>query len=235
MIGNELENHKHKLNDTNHLYQELDFVCFADYAEASRAILKHLRSQFNFDLWMVTQVKGDDWIVLEASENGYGVKSGDVYNWHDSFCSRMVKAKGPNVAPKVEDVPAYVEAEIGKQFRIGSYIGLPMYTEEGVLFGTLCAIDPSTQNFNTQKDFPQIKILARILTSLLNSELKNIEQESEIDGIRKIAHLDKLTGLLNRRGWDAALKREHRRLNNLKSPSTVFTFDLDGLKSKIWR
>jgi len=212
MFNHQLENQKNKSHDKNSFYQDFDFVCFADYEEASRAIIKHLKAQFDFDLWMVTCVKGDDWIVLEASANDYGVKSGDVYNWHDSFCSRMVEAKGPNVAPNVEDVPAYVEAEIGKQFRIGSYIGLPMYTEQGVLFGTLCAIDPSTQTFNIEKDFPQIKILARILTSLLNSELKNVEQKSEIAGIRKIAHRDQLTGLLNRRGWDAALKRQHRRL-----------------------
>jgi len=207
-----------------------DWTCFTNYKEASHAILKYLHTQFDLDLWMTTRVKDNDWIVLETSNNDYGVKSGDIYKWQDSFCSRMVKEKGTNVALNVEDVPEYLDAKIGKQFSIGSYIGLPVYTETGELFGTLCAIDPSPQTFNVAKKFPQVQVFARLLGSLLNSELKVAEQEREIVGVLKTAHHDELTGLLNRSGWDTAVKREQTRLETFKNSITVFTFDLDGLK-----
>jgi len=211
--------------------EDLDFNCFENYKEASHAILKYLHNQFDFDLWMTTRVKDKDWVILEASDNDYGVKSGDVYKWQDSFCSRMVEEKGPNIALNVADVPEYLEAEIGKQFPIGSYVGLPMYTETGELFGTLCAIDPSSQSFNVDKDFPRIQMFARLLASLLNSELKVAEQEREIVGVRKTAQHDELTGLLNRSGWAASVEREQKRLETFENPITVFTLDLDGLKA----
>jgi len=229
MFDHRLENQVMKFNDKEFFYR--DFDCFENYAEASRAILKYLRVKFDFDLWMVTQVNGDDWIVLEASDNGYGVKLGDIYKWQDSFCSRMVEAKGPNIALNVKDVPEYLEAEIGKQFQIGSYVGLPLYTREGNLFGTLCAIDPYPQKVNINKEFPQIKILARLLTSMLASELKVVEQKGQIASFREEAHRDELTGLLNRRGWDVAVKREQSLLDEFNNSITVFTFDLDGLKT----
>jgi len=210
--------------------KNFDYSCFTNYQEASHVILKHLHAEFNFDLWMTTRVKNQDWIILEVSENRYDVRSGDVYQWQDSFCSRMVEGKGPNVALNVDCVPEYLEAKIRNQFSIGSYLGLPMYSEEGVLLGTLCAIDPSSQTFNIKKELPQVQMFSRILASFLNSEMKTIEHEKEIAGIREIAHYDELTGLLNRGGWGAAVKRKKKYLESDSSPLSVFTFDLDGLK-----
>lgn len=36
----------------------------------------------------------NDWIVLQAKDSGYGVKAGQVFNWADSYCSKMVLGKG---------------------------------------------------------------------------------------------------------------------------------------------
>ena len=72
-----------------------DLTNFQTFQEASEAVLNHLHEILGFDLWMVTRTEGEDWIVLQAADQGYGVSKGDVFRWTDSFCSRMVEGLGP--------------------------------------------------------------------------------------------------------------------------------------------
>ncbi len=209
---------------------EIDFSTFANFSEASRAALGYLKDRLGFDLWMVTQTDSPHWIMLETSDNSYDVRRGNVFKWQDSFCSRMVEGKGPQVALDVDEVPEYLEAEIGKQVPIGAYLGVPMYGDDGLLQGTLCAIDPAPQSFDVEKEFPQIQLFARFLSSMYSSELRAIENEKEIDRVSKRVGHDALTGLLNRFGWDEAVRREQKRFDRYKQELTFFVLDLDNLK-----
>jgi len=93
---------------------------------------------------MVTRTKGDDWIVLHAEDHGYGVENDAVFKRADSFCSQMVQGLGPSMASDSDLMPAYASAPIGKQVKIGAYVGVPLSDADGSLFGTLCAIDPDS-------------------------------------------------------------------------------------------
>ena len=54
-----------------------------DFESAGRSILEFLHKRFGFDLWMVTRTDGDNWIVLQTEDHGYGVKPGTVFRWAD--------------------------------------------------------------------------------------------------------------------------------------------------------
>ena len=56
----------------------------------------------------------------------------------------MVLGKGPRIAPDSKD-SLYAEAGINKLVDINAYIGQPLFNEDGSIFGTLCAVDPSVQ------------------------------------------------------------------------------------------
>ena len=71
---------------------------YTDFESASRAVLAFLHDRLGFDLWMVTRTEGDDWIVLQSEDHGYGVKDGTVFRWADSFFSQMVLGRGPCIA-----------------------------------------------------------------------------------------------------------------------------------------
>ena len=73
---------------------------FSDFDAAAHSVLEFLYHRLSFDLWMVTRTEGDDWIVLQALDHGYGVKEGSVFRWADSFCSQMVLGLGPCIAPR---------------------------------------------------------------------------------------------------------------------------------------
>ena len=200
------------------------------FLPAARDVLEYLQMRFGFGLWMVTRTCGEDWIVLAAEDQCYKVKEGDVFKWTDSFCSRMIRGEGPRIAPNSAEVAAYNEAPIGRQVSIGAYIGMPLRREDGDLFGTLCAIDPYPQPEEITRELPQVELLARLLETILEAELKAQEEYRRAQRAEALAMSDSLTGLFNRRGWDELLAAEETRCVRYSHPAAVVSIDLDDLK-----
>lgn len=207
----------------------IDASQLLDFNTAALAVLTYLHDRLGFDLWMVTRTEGNDWIVLQANDQGYGVKVGDVFRWTDSFCSRMVTGEGPRIAPCSDDVDAYTAAPIGQQVKIGAYVGVPLVNEDGSLFGTLCAIDPTPQPPAIQQELPLIELLAQLLSRILHADAKATEQARLADRLQTEALTDGLTGLYNRRGWDQLLDSEEERCAIYGYPACVIVIDIDDL------
>jgi diguanylate cyclase (GGDEF)-like protein len=201
-----------------------------DFEHAGRAVLEFLHRRFGFGLWMITRVEGDDWIVLQSEDHGYGVGAGQVFRWTDSFCFRMVEGLGPRVAPDTDLVPAFASAPIGRQVPIRAYVGVPLTHRDGSLFGTLCAIDPARQPDGIVKECDLIELLASMLSSILQSELKVAEEARRRERLEMEALVDPLTRLSNRRAWNELLAREEERCRRYGHPAALFMADLDDLK-----
>jgi diguanylate cyclase (GGDEF)-like protein len=201
-----------------------------DFDSAARAVIAFLHQRLGFGLWMVTRAEGDDWIVLQSEDHGYNVATGTVFRWADSFCSRMVRGHGPRVAPDSAQVPAYAAAPIGRQVPIGSYIGAPLFKEDGSLFGTLCAIDPKRQPAAIEHEQELVELLATLLSTILQAELKATQAIRKSERLQVEADTDLMTTLYNRRAWDRLLDREEERCRRYGHPAYVIAVDLDGLK-----
>ncbi|WP_186776471.1 sensor domain-containing diguanylate cyclase [Rubripirellula reticaptiva] len=175
---------------------------------------------------MVTRTEGDDWIVLDANDHGYGVAPGNVFSWADSFCSRMVLGKGPCIAPASQSIPAYVAAPIGQQVPIGAYIGIPLEDADGGLFGTLCAIDPEPQFAITENDLPLLRVTGRMLASILVAELKlsAIERNKSFSALKEL--IDPATKVLNANGWEQLVEAEENRCVKYGHPAQIFAIEM---------
>lgn len=179
---------------------------FTGFADAATAALQFLQERHPLDLWMVTRTIDNDWIVLRSADRGYDVSDGDVLAWSDSFCSRMVRGEGPNIAPQAADVPAYAEAPIGQQIPIGAYVGFPLM-RDGELYGTLCAIDPQPQSADLVADTAMISLISGMLSTILDAEVANSRLRQQADQLSEAIHHDPVTGTLNRSGWERLLER----------------------------
>lgn len=198
-----------------------------NFDTAARAALRLLHERLGFDLWMVTRVEGNDWIVLQTEDHGYGVEANTVFRWADSFCSQMVAGRGPRIAPGSASVPAYAAAPIGRQLKIESYVGVPLTYGDGSLFGTLCAIHPTPQPEAIKEELPLIEFFAAMLSSMLNTELKATEAARE----QTEAGTDAMTGLYNRRGWNRLLEAEDARCRRHDRTACIVAIDLDDLQA----
>lgn len=205
-------------------------LSFDDFEAASRGVLAFLHQRLGFDLWMVTRTEGDDWIVLQSEDHGYGVEPGTVFRWADSFCSEMVKGNGPRIAPRSSDIPAYAAAPIGSQVKIKAYVGLPIVRADGSLFGTLCAIHPTTQPESIVEEQGLVEMMGALLSTVLQNELATAEEARRSERLQAEALTDALTNLYNRRGWDRLLASEEDRCRRYGHPAAVLFIDLDKLK-----
>lgn len=205
-------------------------LVFKDFEAAGQRVLAFLHQRFGFGLWMIARTEGEDWIVLQSEDHGYGVKPGTVFRWADSFCSEMVKGNGPRIAPNSDSVPAYAAAPIGRQVAIKAYVGVPLVDAGGKLFGTLCALDPSPQSEDIVKEQGLIELLASLLSTLLQTELKAAREMRRSERLELETETDSLTQLYNRRAWDRLLSTEEDRCRRYGHPAIVLSIDLDELK-----
>ncbi len=179
---------------------------------------------------MLTRRRGEDWIVLQTEDHGYGVEPGKGFKWADSFCAEMVKGNGPHIAPSSDLVPAYANAPIGRQVPIKSYVGVPLVEADGSLFGTLCAIDPSPQPNSILKDQDLVELIGGLLSTILQVELKANEVERRAERMQAESLTDALTKVYNRRGWDRLLDYEEARCRRHGHAAAIIAMDLDHLK-----
>ncbi|QKG67072.1 sensor domain-containing diguanylate cyclase [Pseudomonas sp. B14-6] len=202
----------------------------SDFEDTAREVLSFLRHRLGFDLWMITRADGDEWTVLHCENHGYEIQPGRVLRWSDSFCSEMVNGNGPRIAPNSRLVPCYAAAPIGQQLRIHSYIGVPLLLSDGSLFGTLCAIDPAPQPEQIREDQALIEMVGKVLSKILQMELRADEQSSRAERFEAQALCDGLTGLYNRAGWDQLAACQDGRNRRYGKSSAVVIIDLDDLK-----
>ena len=190
------------------------------FAEAADAVLALLQDRLGMDLWAVTQVRGEHQEVLVARSAGFPVPPGAVLPWAESFCSRMV-AGAPRIAPRVRAVPAYASAGFGDRYRIGAYVGVPLVDEDGGLFGTLCAMSAQEQPARLADELALVEVLARQLSTLLAKERLAADRSASAAAAYALVERDPTTGLLNRRGWEAALEAEEARCARTGRDSAV--------------
>jgi diguanylate cyclase (GGDEF)-like protein/PAS domain S-box-containing protein len=74
---------------------------------------------------------------------------------------------------------------------------------------------------------PRVERLMRLLAA---EAAVAIERAALLDRLERMAHTDDLTGLVNRRAWDAALEREVARARRDNEPLAVAMLDLDRFK-----
>jgi len=99
--------------------------------------------------------------------------------------------------------------------KIRFYAGCPLSVTNGSKIGTLCLIDTVPREFDDDE-----RALLRDLASMA---------EQEIAAVR-LATLDELTLISNRRGFVALAQHAVHLCHRLERPATLFFFDLDGFK-----
>ena len=205
---------------------ELHPGAFHDFPAACAAVLQYLHKRIGFDLWMVTRAEGEEWIILQVEDHGYGVSPGSVFRWADSFCHEMVKGNGPHIATRSDCVKVYADAPIGRQVRIGAYVGFPLTREDGSVFGTLCAIHPAPQPAAITGEAALIELLTRLLSTVLASELKSVPGQRREERLLAQTCLDGVTDLYDRRGWAMLLAAEEERCKRYGTRACVLVIDV---------
>jgi GAF domain-containing protein len=143
-----------------------DVAPFDDWPAAVRGALAVLHSTVGLDLWMLTHVEGNDQVVLHAHPREL-VPAGMTVPWDRSFCRKMVAGTGPRVSTVTAATPAYASLRSGHTESIAAYLGVPVVTRSGTVFGTLCGVSARAQPRSFARHLPTVELVARMLSTLL--------------------------------------------------------------------
>lgn len=207
-----------------------DLRGLSNFEAAGAAVIKYLDSHIDVGSWMATRVTDGHQILLNGKADLYGLKPGSTLPWADTICERMTARKGPNIALNVVDVPEYAESPLLKFAQIGAYVGVPINTGRGQLFGTLCALNPEPQSQNIDAQLPLLKLLAQLLGAIATQEMDALQHSHHIMALKTVAFTDALTKIANRHGWNQHLEKVQTSIAQLGSPVSIFIIDLDGMK-----
>lgn len=174
----------------------------SEFQKACQDVLAYLNSRQPMGVWMITRTSGDQWVVLVAEDSHYNVKPHDVFKWSDSFCCRMVQGLGPSIAPDSTKVESYCEAPIGRAIEIGAYIGMPLVDSDGLLFGTLCAVDPKPISEDAVSMQPELELISKMLMHVYHSELQASIAVQLSEKLNSLQWIDAETGVMNSSCWE---------------------------------
>ena len=201
------------------------------FAMAGEAAVRDLHARFGLDLWLVSHVDGDRQVVV-ASTGAWSASArpGQAFCWSTSLCVRMVGLGGAVAVPDVHAAPGFAEAAVEEKAAVGAYLGVPLLTSEGPLFGTLCGFAGSAQPPSLSRALEPTRLLGRMLSTILAGEQAATDRSHDAAEAFALAERDPLTRLANRRGWDAALAGEEQRSRRYGSSVSLLAVDLDGLR-----
>jgi GAF domain-containing protein len=145
-----------------------DVVPFEDWSAAARASLAFLYRTVGLDVWMVTRVDEPQQVVLQSHPPEV-VPAGSAISWDRSFCRSMVSGVGPRVATVAAATPAYRDLQAGLP-HVAAYIGVPLVTRSGQVYGTLCGVSARAQPRTLTRSLPLVEMTARLLSTLLPAD-----------------------------------------------------------------
>ena len=146
-----------------------DVIPFADWPGAARASVAFLYRSVGLDVWMVTAVQEPLQVVLYSHPEEV-LPPGTSISWERSFCRTMVSGVGPRVATVAAATPAYRDHETGLPHRVAAYLGVPLVTRTGAVFGTLCGVASRAQPRTLVRHLPVVEMTARLLSTLITDE-----------------------------------------------------------------
>lgn len=133
----------------------------------------------------------------------------------DSMCQFVVGSGAPLAVEDARTVPEFRNLGVVDYLRTIAYLGVPLRAPDGQVIGAVCAIEPEPRHW-TAADRAWLEDLAEIARSELL--------------LRHEAGHDPLTGLANRRLFDAVLLERLGRAAAAGETCTLLAIDLDAFK-----
>ena len=160
-----------------------------------------------------------------------------------TFCHYVAVTKVPLVIEDATLLPVFRDVPSVKAMGVRAYAGVPLLTEEGDTLGTFCALDFAPRHW-TEQDLDVLTEFAhsalreiRLRMALQHADAVNqqlVEQIQRVDELNmrleELATTDPLTGLRNRRAFDAHMAQQLAIVQRRGTPLSLLMLDVDHFK-----
>lgn len=149
---------------------------FQNFNEAANQVLKMLSGRMKINTLFIAENDGEHNTIMKAfNRDEELVKEGSVSPLDQTFCGLVIRHG--EEALKIEDISTDEQAaalDIAADYDNGSFMGIPIYYENGEVYGTICGLDKEPYTF-TEEDQEMFTMLSSLLTYIL--ELETAKEE----------------------------------------------------------
>ena len=203
---------------------------FSTLSVAADAAVRELARQAPLDLWLVTHLDGDRQRLL-ATTGPWAERAGsEDLGWQAGLCARLVAQGGAGLVRDLAADPGYRARAAGRSLVPASWVGVPLVSAHGALFGALCGMGATASAPGLSGALEPAQVMGRMLSTIIAGEQVVSRWAATAAAERARCERDRLTGLLDREGWTAALATEHRPPAP-DGPVSVLVLDVDDLRS----
>lgn len=196
------------------------------FSESSERVVAYLNAHTPLADWSVSRVVHGEQVHVHVHQDQL-LSTGARVAWKESFCSRMASGAAHVVRDSRID-PDY--SDLGASEYVGAYAGYTISDDRGEMFGVLCGVRSEPLADDEQLDEQLLKLFSELLSTQLELARGIDRERRRIELSEALANTDALTGLLNRRGWDAMVADAQERLVSFGDAVAVAVVDLNGLK-----
>ncbi|MFD2216022.1 GAF domain-containing SpoIIE family protein phosphatase [Metabacillus endolithicus] len=102
-----------------------------------------------------------------------------------SYCHIVANNRKPLLVKDAENKEPFKSMAVTDAFSIGSYAGVPIYMQDGSVFGTLCALDPIPNRLR-EEDISVLEMFASFISNTISleeaySKLKQYEEQITLE------------------------------------------------------
>jgi diguanylate cyclase len=169
---------------------------------------------------------GQQQVLYAHNSRELSIPEGLTVPWGDSLCKRALDER----RYYTDDVPeVWGDSEAARELGLQTYVSTPVRTEDGALYGTLCAASSARRPMT-----PQAEHVLRLFAGLIEQQVARERlvdrlQQANVE-LKKQALTDALTGLMNRRALVQELARMLAMAQRKGSWLLACAIDLDGFK-----
>ncbi|MFD1864355.1 GAF domain-containing protein [Planococcus chinensis] len=144
---------------------------FRNFEDAAAHILQLLSQQMNINTLFIAKNDGQtNHIVKAINAEEELVTEGGIAPLEQTFCSLSIDyGEKPLVIEDISIDASAQRLEISSSFNNGSFIGIPIYRDNGEVYGTICAMDNVPFEF-TEEHQRSLELMSSLLTYVLELE-----------------------------------------------------------------
>lgn len=198
--------------------------------DLARPMLEMLEAVTGLETTYVTTIdldRGEQNIVFSHNAGTLQIAEGLTVPWADTLCKRAMD----DGQFCTSDVPhRWADSETAAELGIQTYVSMPIETETGGLYGTLCAASSAQLPLNPQSQMV-LQLFATMIAHQVERELLFTSLQRANTELASRAATDALTGLPNRRVLLDELRQRIARGARDGHAVVVAFIDLDGFKA----
>ncbi len=202
---------------------------FSTLSVAADAAVRDLQARCPLDLWLVTQVDGDRQRVLAAAGPWAERSDAAELAWPAALSTQLVADGCPAVSRDLARTPGFAARAAGQQLVPNGWVGVPLVSAHGAMYGSLCGLARSAQDAALDDALEPAQVMGRLLSTIVAGEQVVEQWEATAAATRSRLERDQLTGLLDRRGFNAALAAEAKPSRRFGTPTSLLVLDVDDL------